>query len=302
MWTRADIPDLTGRLAVVTGANAGLGYEIARGLGAAGARVVLACRSEQRGEAAAVRLRSAVPGATVDVRRLDLADLAGVAAFADALAGEHDRLDLLVNNAGLMAVDEARTVDGFELQFGVNHLGHFALTARLLPLLLRTPGSRVGTMSSLGHRRGRLRLDDLMFEQRGYRRWQPYFDSKQANLLFTLELQRRLAATGGPAVAVAAHPGSSRTELGTEGHGATNAAIRALAPVLTQPAARGAEPMLRALTDPRVSGGEYYGPRFVGIGAPVLERPARGARDGDLARRLWEASEELTGVRVPVGA
>jgi protochlorophyllide reductase len=191
MWTPADIPDQTDRLAVVTGANSGLGYEIARSLAAAGAQVVLACRSEQRGEAAAERIRDAAPAARVAVRRLDLADLASIDGFADGVAREHDRLDLLVNNAGLMAVDEGRTTDGFELQFGVNHLGHFGLTARLLPLLLRTPDSRIATMSSMGHRQGRLRLDDLMFDRRGYRRWQPYFDSKQANLLVPATPQRR---------------------------------------------------------------------------------------------------------------
>src|SRR3954451_679750 len=266
MWTPADIPDQTGRLAVVTGANSGLGYEIARSLAGAGAQVVLACRNEQRGEAAAGRVRDAVPGARVAVRRLDLADLASIDAFADRVAREHDRLDLLVNNAGLMAVDEGRTTDGFELQFGVNHLGHFGLTARLLPLLLRTPDSRVATMSSMGHRQGRLRLDDLMFDRRGYRRWQPYFDSKQANLLFTLELQHRLAAADARTVAVAAHPGASRTDLGTEGRGWSNRAMGAVVPMLTQPAARGAEPMLRALTDPAVTGGEFFGPRYVAAG------------------------------------
>ena len=298
MWTRADIPPQTGRLAVVTGANAGLGYEIAHGLAAAGARVVLACRNEQRGEAAAGRLLDTVPGAQVDVRRLDLADLASVAAFAGALAADHQRLDLLVNNAGLMAVDEGRTADGFETQLGVNHLGHFALTSHLLPLLADVPGSRVGTMASMGHRRGRLRVDDLMFDRRGYRRWQPYFDSKQANLLFTLELQRRLTASGALTVAVTAHPGASHTDLGTEGKGLTNRLMSGVAPLLTQPAARGAEPMLRALTDPGVQGGEFFGPRFVVAGAPRIERPARRARDAELARQLWEASEELTGQRV----
>jgi NAD(P)-dependent dehydrogenase (short-subunit alcohol dehydrogenase family) len=302
MWTVADIPDQTGRLAVVTGANSGLGLEISRVLAASGAEVVLACRSEQRGEAAAGHLRSVVPGARVGVRRLDLADLASVDAFAAGLAADVDRLDLLVNNAGLMAVDEARTADGFEMQFGVNHLGHAALTARLLPLLLRTPGSRIATMSSMGHRRGRLRLDDLMFERRGYRRWQPYFDSKQANLLFTLELQRRLSASGADTIAVTAHPGASRTDLGTEGRGLTNRAMSVVVPLLTQPAARGAEPMLRALTDPGVPAGAFVGPRFVAAGAPVLERAARRARDAELARGLWEASEQLTGRPLTIGA
>jgi NAD(P)-dependent dehydrogenase (short-subunit alcohol dehydrogenase family) len=290
-WTPADIGDLTGRRAVVTGANAGLGLEIARELAAHGAEVVLACRSTARGEAAARRI-----GGRTSVRALDLADLDSVAAFADAFSG---RLDLLVNNAGLMAVDAGRTPQGVETQFGVNHLGHFALTVRLLPLLLATPGSRVASHSSMGHRAARGSADPRL--ERPYDRWQAYFHSKLANLLFTAELQRRLAAAGAGTIAVAAHPGGSYTDLGTEGSGLSNRLMRSVVPLLTQPAAVGARPMLRALTDPTARGGEFYGPRFLVRGAtPVVETPSRAARDAGAARRLWTLSEELTGLTLPV--
>src|SRR6478672_1495653 len=219
-WIPADIPDLTGRRAIVTGANAGLGLEVAHGLAAHGAEVVLACRNTAKAEAAAVAIRERTPGAKVEVGALDLADLDSVAAFAATQSG---RLDLVVNNAGLMAIDEARTAQGVEMQFGVNHLGHFALTARLLPLLLATPGSRVGSMSSMGHRAARGQAPPER-----YNRWQAYFHSKLANLLFTAELQRRLAAAGASTIAVAAHPGASNTDLGTEGSGVSNRALRLL--------------------------------------------------------------------------
>jgi NAD(P)-dependent dehydrogenase (short-subunit alcohol dehydrogenase family) len=217
VWTPADIPALDGRRAVVTGANAGLGLEITRHLAAAGAEVVLACRNLEKAERAAAQVRAGLPAAKLEVRALDLADLDSVAAFADRWDGG---LDLLVNNAGLMAVDESRTAQGFETQFGVNHLGHFALTARLLPHLLATPGSRVGTMSSMGHRAARGEPDPRL--ERPYERWGAYFRSKLANLHFTAELQRRLVAAGAPTVAVAAHPGGSRTDLGTEGSSPAN--------------------------------------------------------------------------------
>jgi protochlorophyllide reductase len=289
-WTPADIPDLTGRRAVVTGANAGLGLEVAHGLAAHGAEVVLACRNTAKAEAAAATLRDRTPGAAVEVGALDLADLDSVAAFAATQSG---RLDLLVNNAGLMAIDEARTAQGVEMQFGVNHLGHFALTARLLPLLLATPGARVATMSSMGHRAARGSADPHL--EGRYDRWQAYFQSKLANLLFT-ELQRRLAEAGASTIAVAAHPGASNTDLGTEGSGLSNIGLR-LVPVIGQSAERGARPMLRALTDPAVRGGEYYGPRFLAFGAtPVRETPTRAARDAAAARRLWDLSVELSGL------
>lgn len=295
-WTAADIPDQTGRLAVVTGSNSGLGFHIAKELAAAGAHVVLACRNEQKAHDAARLIRGDHPHTQVEVRRLDLADLASVAAFADGMAADGRPLDLLVNNAGLMAVDESRTADGFETQLGVNHLGHFALTARLLPLMTGQAGSRIGTMSSMGHRPGRLVIDDLMFERQGYDRWRAYFQSKLANLLFTAELQRRLAAAGAATIAVAAHPGGSRTDLGHEGSGLLNRVTKYVFPLVAQPAAEGALPMLRAVTDPAVRGGEFYGPRFVVRGYPVRETPSAGARNEADAAALWERSADLTGV------
>ena len=292
-WTPQDVPDLTGRRAVVTGGNAGLGLRIATRLAAAGAEVVLACRSADRAEAAATALRAEVPGALVSTGRLDLADLDSVRAFAAGLPG--DRLDLLVNNAGLMAIDEARTAQGFEMQFGVNHLGHFALTGLLLPRLLTTPGSRIGNMSSMGHRGARRAPDPTL--ERPYDRWQSYFASKLANLHFTAALQRRLAAASAVTLAVSAHPGASNTDLGTEGSGLSNKLAALVVPVATQSAEQGARPMLRALTDPGVRGGEFFGPRFVVRGrTPVRETPSRAARAAEAAERLWADSVRLTGV------
>ena len=291
-WTPADIPDLTGRRAIITGANAGLGLQIAHVMAAHGAELVLACRNTTKAEAAADAIRTRTPGAQVSVGELDLADLDSVAAFA---ATQEGRLDLLANNAGLMAIDEARTAQGVEMQFGVNHLGHFALTARLLPLLLSTPGSRVGNMSSMGHRGARGPADPKL--ERRYDRWQSYFQSKLANIRFTTELQRRLAAAGSSTIAVAAHPGGSNTDLGTEGSTLSNAVMRTVVPFITQSAELGARPMLRALTDPSVQGGEYYGPRFLVRGAtPVRETPTRAARDAGAARQLWDMSVELSGL------
>lgn len=292
-WTPADIPDQSGRRAIVTGANSGLGLEIATELARAGAEVVLACRSSTRAGAAAEEIRRRVPSAKVEVGWLDLADLDHVREFAAAQSG---RLDLLVNNAGLMAIDESRTAQGIEMQLGVNHFGHFALTAHLLPLLLETPGSRIGSQSSMGHRAARGSADPMI--ERPYDRWRTYFQSKLANLLFTRELHQRLVAAGSGTLAVTAHPGGSNTDLGTEGSGRLNAAMRsALIPVFTQSPALGARPMLRAMTDPSVRGGEFYGPRFIVRGAAaVRERPTKAARDDQRAHDLWEQSVRLTGV------
>ncbi len=295
LWTLADIPEQHGRIAVITGANSGLGEQAALALAGKGAHVVLACRNPAKAHAAEARIRQVHPAASVQVRVLDLADLSSVAQFADGLAADHGRVDLLLNNAGLMAVDAARTRDGFEMQFGVNHLGHFALTVRLLPLLTATAGSRVVTMSSMGHRAGRMHFDDLMFD-RGYSRWQAYFQSKLANLLFTAELQRRLAASGTSTIALAAHPGGSRTDLGTEGRGLSNRLMAAVVPLVTQSAATGALPLLRAATDPAASGGQFYGPRWLAVGHPVLETPAPAARRTADAHRLWTESVRLIGV------
>ena len=294
-WDTRDIPRLDGRVAVVTGANSGLGLAAATLLSAAGARVLLACRNQEKAAAA----REAV-GPDAEVVRLDLASLASVEVAAAAVAERTDRLDILVNNAGLMAVDRARTVDGFEMQFGVNHLGHFALTGRLLPLLLATPDSRVVSVSSMGHRMARnVDFDDLMFDRRGYHRWPPYFQSKLANLLFTAELDRRLRAAGAPTSALAAHPGGTHTDLGHEGSGFTNAGLRLLMG-LTQPVTIGVLPIVRAAVDPEAQGGEYYGPQLRFVGYPVRETPSRLARNDAAARRLWDVSEQLTGVHFPI--
>jgi NAD(P)-dependent dehydrogenase (short-subunit alcohol dehydrogenase family) len=296
-WTTRDIPDLTGRTALVTGANAGLGLEISRQLAGHGARVLLGCRNPEKAEKAAAELTAeGLPG-PVEVRRLDLASLASVDDLARTLVGEEGSLDLLVNNAGLMAVDRARTEDGFEMQLGVNHLGHFALTAGLLPLLLATPGSRVVTMSSMGHRAGRMHFDDLMADRRPYRRWMAYTQSKLANLLFTAELDRRLGPDS-PTRALAAHPGASHTDLGFEGTGLTNRFVALTAPRFTQSAAAGALPAVRAATDPAARGGDYYGPLFLAAGRPVRETPSLRARRSADGRRLWDLSEELTGRKV----
>jgi NAD(P)-dependent dehydrogenase (short-subunit alcohol dehydrogenase family) len=292
-WSGNDVPDLTGRVAVVTGANRGLGREVTRYLAARGARVILACRDEAAGEAAAALLRAEHPGATLEVRPLDLASLVSVEKFAAGLAGE-PRLDVLGNNAGLMAVDRGLTADGFELHMGVNHLGHFALTARLLPLLRATAGARVVSMSSMVARVGHVDLDDLGWERRPYDRWQAYFQSKLANLLFTFELDRRLRAEGAATAALAAHPGGSRTGLGSEGRSLSNR-LNSLWKPFAQSAAHGALPFVRAATDPAAQAGEYYGPQFQLWGPPVLEQPSRQSRDPELAAALWERSEALTG-------
>lgn len=292
------MPSLEGTVALVTGGNAGLGLEAAKVLASHGAKVLLACRNAQKAEDAAEGVRAVAP-AGVEVVPLDLASLASVAAAADLVRHRESRLDLLVNNAGLMAIDESKTEDGFEMQLGVNHLGHFALTAGLAPLVLATPGSRIVTMSSMGHRMGRLNLDDLFFEKRGYDRWQPYFQSKLANLLFTAELHRRLTEANSDTLALSAHPGASHTDLGHEGGGITNKLFRPLMP-LTQPAWLGALPIVRAATDPAAKSGQFYGPRLIVRGYPVVETPSRRARHTDDARRLWEWSEELTGVTIAI--
>jgi len=292
-WSAADIPDLSGRVAVVTGANRGLGREVTGYLAARGARVVMACRDEAGGEAAAAALRARGVAGALEVRPLDLASLASVEKFADGLAGE-PRLDLLANNAGLMAVDRGLTADGFETHIGVNHLGHFALTARLLPLLRATARSRVVTMSSMGARLGHVDLGDLQWERRPYDRWQAYFQSKLANLLFTAELDRRLRAAEATTSALAAHPGGSRTGLGRNGRSWANRLVPLYTPFL-QPASLGALGFVRAATDPAARGGEYYGPLFQVWGPPVREKPSRSARDPVVAAGLWEQSVQLTG-------
>lgn len=293
-WTSTDIPDQTGRVAVVTGANTGLGYETATALAAKGATVVLAVRNLDKGRAAADLIVRAHPGANVSLQELDLGSLESVRAAAAELRAKHDQLDLLINNAGVMMAPRSTTADGFELQLGTNHLGHFALTGLLLDRLVSTPLSRVVTVSSLGHRFGRIRFDDLQSERR-YSRAGAYGQAKLANLLFTYELQRRLEGTD--TIAVAAHPGGSSSELGRHLPGVVQMVFK----TLEQSTEMGALPTLRAATDPNVTGGEYYGPGgFLEMnGHPTLVDSNRRSHDPDAARRLWNVSEELTGVSVP---
>jgi NAD(P)-dependent dehydrogenase (short-subunit alcohol dehydrogenase family) len=291
-WTADDIPRQDGRVAVVTGANTGLGFETARMLAEHGATVVLAVRNLDKGKDAAARI--AAPD--VSVQQLDLTSLDSVRTAAAELRAAHPRIDLLVNNAGVMYPPKQVTQDGFELQFGTNHLGHFALTGLLLDAL--TPGSRVVTLSSVGHRiRARIHFDDLQWE-RSYSRAGAYGQSKLANLMFTYELQRRLAAAGAGTIAVAAHPGIADTELLRY----TPSVLRVLTPVviplITQSAAMGALPTLRAATDPDVRGGQYYGPDGFREtrGNPKVVESSAASHDQETQQRLWQVSEELTGV------
>jgi NAD(P)-dependent dehydrogenase (short-subunit alcohol dehydrogenase family) len=285
-WTAADIPDQAGRTVVVTGANSGIGAVAARELARAGARVVLACRDTARGEAAA----AGMPGA-VEVRRLDLADLASVREFAGGLGGE---VAVLVNNAGVMAVPKRTTADGFEMQIGTNHLGHFALTG----LLLDRVTDRVVTVSSGAHNLGRIRLDDLNWERGRYRRWHAYGQSKLANLLFTYELQRRLAEAGSPVRAVAAHPGYAATNLQSHTESVQDRLMRLSNRIMAQSGEMGALPTLYAATVPDLPGGSYVGPDglFEQRGHPKIVGSSAASRDLGTARRLWELSEKLTGV------
>src|SRR6266851_5202713 len=281
-WTSDDVPGQQGRLAVVTGANTGLGFETAR---------VLAARDAEKGKRAAARIAATAPGADVTVQHLDLTSLDSVRAAAGELRATHPRIDLLINNAGVMFTPRQDTCDGFELQFGTNHLGHFALTGLLLEQMLPVPGSRVVTLSSLAHRiRARINFGDLQGE-RSYRRVAAYGQSKLANLMFTYELARRLSGAG-TTIAVAAHPGLAATELARN----TPAIAASFYPLISQQAAMGALPVLRAATDPGVPGGQYYGPRglFGARGYPKLAHSSGRSRDTAIQRRLWTVSEELT--------
>ncbi|MEU6216537.1 oxidoreductase [Streptomyces sp. NPDC047022] len=298
-WNTHDIPDLGGRTAVVTGANSGLGYVTARELARAGARVVLACRSEERGREAAGRIGREVPGADAEYIPLDLGNLDSAREFADWFP--YGRLDLLVNNAGVMALPYGRTSDGFETQFGVNHLGHFALTGLLLPALLAAPGARVVSVSSMMHALADVDFGDLNSERR-YRRWVAYARSKTANLLFTHELARRLAATGADVVAAAAHPGYASTDLmaagpRAEGRKVAERAMELSNRVFAQSAESGALPSLYAATAPGVRPDSFTGPSLaMWRGGPAPSWRAARTLDDTKGQRLWAASEELTGV------
>lgn len=295
-WTTHHIPDQSGRTAVITGANTGLGFETAKALAEHGAHVVLAVRDTDKGKRAAAQLTG-----DVSVQELDLGSLESVRAAAAELRGSHERIDLLINNAGVMTPPKSTTADGFELQFGTNHLGHFALTGLLLDRLLDVPGSRVVTVSSNGHKMGgAIHFDDLQWE-RSYSRIGAYAQSKLANLLFTYELQRRLAPRG-TTIAVAAHPGTSSTELARHLPSLAKPVTELVTKVAAQPAADGALPTLRAATDPGVLGGQYYGPANLAQwrGAPVVVASSDQSYDVALQQRLWPVSEELTGVSFAV--
>jgi len=304
-WTESDIQDLSGRTFVVTGANSGIGFEAARALAWRGGTVVLACRSRAKGEAAAERIRERHEGAKAEARELDVASLASVRAFAAGFLGEHPRLDVLVNNAGVMAIPRRETVDGFEMQMGTNHLGHFALTGLLLGRLLESAPSRVVTVSSMMHTRGSfgaLDAADLRLEV-GYTKWGAYGRSKLANLLFAYELERRLEVAHAGVASVACHPGYAATNLQSVGPAMSGSslegAVMAIGNKLFAQSPRGgALPTLFAAVGEGIRGGEFIGPGgpMALWGAPVRQRSNRASRDLDAAKKLWETSELLTGV------
>jgi NAD(P)-dependent dehydrogenase (short-subunit alcohol dehydrogenase family) len=297
-WTAADVPDQTGRVAIVTGSNTGLGYETALVLANRGARVVLAVRDTDKGKAAAARIVGASPRADVAVQPLDLGSLQSIRTSAEEIKAAYPRIDLLINNAGVMYPSPRQaTKDGFELQFGTNHLGHFALTGLLLENLLPVDGSRVVTVSSVGHRIiAKIHFDDLQWE-RSYNRVAAYGQAKLANLMFTYELQRKLGGHNEPTVAVAAHPGLSDTELMRH----VPSVLRPVIGLAAQNPTMGALPTLRAATDPGVLGGHYYGPDGIGesSGHPKVVQSSKQSHDQDIQGRLWTVSEELTGVSYP---
>ena len=301
IWTTADMPNLTGKVIVVTGANSGIGFEAAKEFARKGAQTILACRSMDKAEAALAAIQAEIPNAPAEIMHLDLADQASVHKFANEFKAIYDRLDVLVNNAGIMMVPYGTTTDGFESQFGTNHLGHFALTGLLIDLLLKTKGSRVVNISSGGHRFGNMDFDNLMFDGgEGYSGPRAYGRSKLANILFTYELQRRYRAIHADALAVAAHPGGSDTNLGN--HLADSWYMKMLEPLanrMMQSAAMGALPTIRAAVDPGVRGGEYYGPDgfLEQSGYPVLVESNKASHNVEDAQKLWEISEELTGVK-----
>jgi len=297
-WTVDRIPPQDGRLAVVTGANSGLGLVTSRELARAGARVVMACRNVDKGQSAVAAITTELPAAQLELEELDLASLDSVRSFAARLLEAHDTLDLLINNAGVMATPRRQTSDGFELQFGTNHLGHFALTGLLIGAM-GGQDPRVVTLSSGAHRIGRIAFDNLGGEER-YFRWRAYGQSKLANLLFALELDRRLRAAGSPVKSLAAHPGYANTNLQQAGPPALDGAIMRLTDrLLAQSEEMGALPTLWAATEPGVEGGTFAGPDGLAEqrGYPHRVTPNRAARDEEVASRLWDVSEEMTGVR-----
>ncbi len=292
-WTPDDISDQTGRIAIVTGANSGIGFHTAAHLAAKGATVLLACRNTEKANAARERIRTAVPDSTVVVSTVDLADLSSIEQFADRTLSTHASIDLLINNAGIMIPPYGTTVQGHELQFGTNHLGHFALTGRLLPGLLNSPESRVVTVASTANRFGRIDFDDLNHQKR-YIPWEAYGQSKLANLLFGFELSRRLESHHPALLSTVAHPGFTSTAITRQSWW-----MPTFTPMFGQNPDLGSWPTLRAATDATAGPGSYWGPRwfFELWGAPVKVSSSRASRDTEAAARLWAISEKLTGVR-----
>jgi NAD(P)-dependent dehydrogenase (short-subunit alcohol dehydrogenase family) len=298
-WTSEQIPDQHGRTAIVTGANSGLGLVSARELARHGASVVMACRNTAKGRDAQAEIEAAVPDARLELAELDLSSLESVKSFAERFRSGHDGLDLLINNAGLMAPPRGQTADGFELQLGTNHLGHFALTGRLIGAMEGRPDARVVALSSIAHKTGRINFEDLQSERR-YRRWGAYGQSKLADLMSALELDRRLRAAGSTVKSIAAHPGYSATNLQTAAPPLIDRTVmRITNAIAAQAADMGALPILYAATFPGLQGGVFIGPDGFGElrGHPHIATPNRAARDEDVAARLWSVSEELTGVR-----
>ncbi len=302
-WTAAEIPDQTGRAAVVTGANGGLGLETARALAAAGATVVMAARNQDKAAVAMDEIRERVPEAELELVALDLGSQASVREAAEKILAEHDVLDLLVNNAGVMGIPERRTDDGFEMQFGVNHLGHYALTALLMPALLRADAARIVTVTSSAHHMGRAVNPDNPHLEGSYGPWKAYGQAKLANFHFGLGLQRKLAAAGAPVASLIAHPGLSNTELQavsveeTDG-GLSQRFFHGLAASTGMSPEQGARPQLRAATDPAAGGGQFYAPRFIANGPPVRRPVLRRLGMNGAIDRLWEVSERETGLAI----
>jgi len=302
-WTEENVPDQSGRLAIVTGSNTGLGYDNARALAARGAKVVMAVRDTAKGEEAAARIRKLTPGAEVTVHKLDLGSLTSVRTAGAELAAAHPRIDLLINNAGVMYPPKSTTADGFELQFGTNHLGHFALTGLLLKNLLPVDNSRVVVVASIAHKiKAKIDFDDLHWEKRSYDKVASYGQSKLANLMFAYDLQRRLTAAKAKTIAVAAHPGVAATELSRHVPGYELPGVAWLFGKVLNTSEVGALATLRAATDPNVKGGQYWGPDgFREMrGYPELATSSEQSRDEAIQERLWKVSEELTGVTYPV--
>ena len=302
-WTKQDIPDMTGKIVIITGANSGLGLESTKALAAKGATVVMACRNLSKAEEARAEVLAVNPAARLDVMALDNASLASVRAFADAFKARYDRLDILLNNAGVMAIPRALTEDGFEMQLGVNHLAHFALTGLLLDVITATPKARVHSTSSSAAFMGAINLDDLMGEK-SYGRWTAYGQSKLANAAFATELNRRLHAAGHSTIANSSHPGFVMTNLQTTSMVESGTPLSErifyglLAPVMAQDVNMGVLPQLYGSTAPDAKGGVFYGPKTLRMrGYPAEQKCNDALQDADLLNRFWEASEELTGVR-----